>query len=129
VVVALVAFGDSPIPRASASRHISPNGPWGHVQDQGANLDFIIGEWGDPAGPERRRSLALAYRLLETGPSMMVIDAEHRRTLLGTVAEKVLARAEVIGTALAQDAFAIADPVLAQDTRVAELLGAWKIKI
>src|SRR5262245_55514099 len=47
----------------------------GHVPDRGANIDLIIGEWGEAATRDRRSALALAYRLMDTGPSIMVIDA------------------------------------------------------
>jgi hypothetical protein len=41
---------------------------------------------------------------------------------------RALRRDDVIDTSFAQDAFAIADAVLAKDARVAELLGEWTIK-
>jgi hypothetical protein len=40
---------------------------------------------------------------------------------------KALRRDEVLGTAVAKNAFTIADTVLTQDQRVSELLGAWQI--
>ena len=100
----------------------------GHIPDRGANIDLVLGEWGEAATPERRSALALAYRLTETGPSMMVIDAENRRAASSDLVGRALTRQEVIGTAVAHEAFAIADAVLAQDARAAELLGRWKIE-
>jgi hypothetical protein len=50
----------------------------GHVPDRGANIDLILGEWGEATTSKDRRVLALAYRLVDTGPSMMVIDAQTR---------------------------------------------------
>jgi hypothetical protein len=47
----------------------------GHVPEHGANIAVILGEWGEGVPAERRSALALAYRLLDTGPSIMVIDA------------------------------------------------------
>ena len=58
---------------------------------------------------------------------MMVIDAETRPASSNSVVGRALRRDEVIATASAQDAFAIADAVLAHDERVAELLGGWAI--
>ena len=47
------------------------------------------------------------------------------RTLVG----KSLRRDDIAGTPVAQRAFAIGDAILAQDERVAELLGPWKIEV
>jgi hypothetical protein len=99
----------------------------GHVPDRGASIDLILGEWGEAATSESRNALALAYRLMDTGPSMMVIDAETRPSSSNSLVGRALRRDEVIGTTSAQDAFALADAVLAQDERVAELLGGWAI--
>ena len=98
----------------------------GHVPDQGANIDLIVGEWGDAGDAKRRHAVALAYRLLPTGPVMMVIDAAgrsfvHDESFVG----RAMNRDDVFDTDVAEVAFAIADAVLAQDQRVAELLGAW----
>ena len=95
----------------------------GHVIDRGANIDLIIGEWGKATTSESRSALALAYRLIDTGPSMMVIDADTRPASDRRLVGRALRRDEVIGTDAARDAFAIADAILAQDKRVAELLG------
>ena len=101
----------------------------GHVADKGANIDLILGEWGEGTSSESRSALALAYRLIDTGPSMMVIDANNRPFSSSTLVGRALRRDEVIGTSAAQNAFAVADAVLAQDERVAEILGGWQIGI
>jgi hypothetical protein len=100
----------------------------GHVPDRGANIDLILGEWGEAATSKDRDALALAYRLMDTGPSMMVIDAQTRPASSSPLVGRALRRDDVIGTASAQEAFAIADAILVQDERVAELLGGWKLK-
>jgi hypothetical protein len=99
----------------------------GHVPDRGANIDLIIGEWGEAANSDRRSAISLAYRLTESGPSMMVIDANTRPISRSPLVGQAMCRKEVIDTPLAQNAFAIADAVLAQDNRVAELLGGWTV--
>jgi hypothetical protein len=98
----------------------------GRVPDHGANIDLIVGEWGDAGAAERRHAVALDYRLLPTGPVIMVIDAAGRpfvqdRSFIG----RAMNRDDVFDTDVAEVAFAIADAVLAQDQRVAELLGDW----
>jgi hypothetical protein len=97
----------------------------GHVPDQGANIGLIIGQWGEAASAEHRYAVALAYRLMESGPAMMVVDADTSPVSRSSLVGRALRRHEVIGTPLAQDVFAIADAVLALDHRVAELLGGW----
>ena len=100
----------------------------GHIPDRGANIDLILGEWGEAATSSTRVAVALAYRLMDTGPSMMVIDASVRPVSTSTLVGKALCRDEVIGTPQAQMAFAIADVVLARDDRIVELLGGWKVE-
>lgn len=93
------------------------------VRDHGANFDLIIGRWGEGASARDRLLVALDYRLLESGPGFMVIDAAGRPAASSELVGRALSRAEVIGRPIAQQAFAIVDAVLAQDARVAELLG------
>jgi hypothetical protein len=54
---------------------------------------------------------------------MMVIDANTRSFSSSSLVGQALRRDEVIGTAYAQQAFAIADAILAQDERIAEFAG------
>ena len=95
----------------------------GHVPDQGANIDLILGNWGEGTAPEERKAVALAYRLLDSGLSMMVIDANTRPFSSSTLIGQALHRDDVVGTAIAHDAFAVVDAILEQDERKAELLG------
>ena len=99
----------------------------GRVADHWPNFDLIIGRWGEGSSAADRRLVALEYRLLDTGPSFRVINARGRpavdRELVGTV----LRRCDVIGRKIAPTAFAVVDAVLAQDERVSELLGPWRI--
>ena len=99
----------------------------GHVRDQGANIDLVIGEWGEGTTPAQRSSVSLAYRLMESGPGMMVIDADARPVSESPLVGQALRRDDVLGAAFAQDVFAIADAILARDERVAELLGDWTV--
>lgn len=93
------------------------------VRDHGANFDLIIGQWGEGSSAGDRVLVALAYRVDETGPSFMVIDAADRPRAAATdLVGRALARAEVIGRPIAQQAFDIVDAILEQDPRVAELL-------
>jgi hypothetical protein len=94
------------------------------VADHGANFDLIIGQWGDRATGRDRSLVSLAYRLFEGGPQFMVIDGHDRPSAKSELVGRVLRRAEVIGQPIAQVAFAAVDAILAQDSRVSELLGS-----
>jgi hypothetical protein len=50
-------------------------------------------------------------------------DAHSRPASRGALVGRVLRRDKVIGTTSADDAFAVADAILAHDERVVELLG------
>lgn len=99
----------------------------GHVSDHGANFDMIIGPWGEGAASENRNAVSLAYRLAETGPSFMVIDARTRPIARSPLVGNALDRNQVLGTPTANRAFDIADAVLAYDERISEILGGWQI--
>lgn len=98
-----------------------------HIADKGANIDMIVGSWGSEATSENRAAVALAYRLFDDGPSMMVIDAQDRPFSASPLVGKILRREDVIGTALAKSIFDIADAVLMKDKRVLELLGGHEL--
>jgi len=53
----------------------------------------------------------------------MVIDANTRPFSSSNLVGPALHRDDVIGTPTASDAFAVADAILEQDDRIAELLG------
>jgi hypothetical protein len=92
------------------------------VRKHDPNFDLIIGKWGKGATAKDRVLVALAYRLLDTGPSFMVIDAADRPAATSELVGKALARKDVIGKRIAKKAFDIVDTILFGDRRVAELL-------
>jgi hypothetical protein len=93
------------------------------VRDHGANFDLIIGRCGEASSVQDRLLVALEYRLLESGPGFMVINAGGRPAASSDLVGRALCRDEVVGQPVGEQAFAIVDVVLAQDGRVAELLG------
>jgi hypothetical protein len=99
----------------------------GRVPDHGAKFDLIIGKWGEGAVAADRSLVALEYRLFGTGPEFMVIDAADRDVAASELVGHVLHRSAVIGQPIADQAFAIVDAVLAQDDRVVELLGPYRM--
>ena len=93
----------------------------GHVSDRGANIDLIIGRWGDSTNSDDRCAVSLAYRRLDTGPSFMVLDAATRDIAKNSLVGRALARTQVIGQPIADDVFAVCDAVWLQDPRITEL--------
>lgn len=90
----------------------------GHLTDTGANLDLIIGHWGGEATADDRVVVSMVHRQQQDGaPSLMVIDASDRPAAKGELAHTALTRAEVIGTPLAAQVFALVDAIYEQDHR------------
>ncbi len=89
----------------------------GHLSESGANLDLVLGKWGDGADAHDRFGIALVHRQLEDGtPSLMVIDADDRFSNVD-LAATALARRDVIDTPLAEQVFSIVDAIYLQDGR------------
>jgi len=89
----------------------------GHLSDTGANLDLVIGKWGDGTTANDRVAVALVHRELEDGSSLMVINAADRQTRNVSLASTGLAREDVIGTPMAANVFALVDAIYLQDGR------------
>jgi hypothetical protein len=90
--------------------------------DHGANVDLVIGKWGDETSPKDRSVVAVAFRWMSNGPQFMVIDAEERPAAKdGTLANTALRRDQVIGTTLASKVFAMLDAIWLHDQRIGEL--------
>jgi hypothetical protein len=101
----------------------------GHVPDRGAIFDVVLGKWGERATPVDRVLVSLEYRLLESGPTFMVVDAAGRPADERGFVGQALARPQVIGTPWAAKAFETVDAILDKDDRVCELLGNWKLNL
>jgi hypothetical protein len=86
-----------------------------------AAFDVIIGNWGELAGPEQRKAVSLAYKILETGPSFMVQDAKARKIGSSSLVSQALDRSEVIGQQIATDVFAVCDAIYLGDPRISGL--------
>jgi hypothetical protein len=92
----------------------------GHEASQ-ANFDIILGKWGEGTSASDRQAAALEFRKLESGPAFRVIDASLRPYAPSDIASTPLTRAEVIGTPLADEIFAMCDLIHVEDPRIAEL--------
>ena len=68
----------------------------GHLTDTGANLDLVLGPWGDGTSAQDRVAIALVHRQQPDGkPALMVIDAHGRPSADGTLATGAMRREEV----------------------------------
>ena len=99
----------------------------GRVADHGALFDLILGTWGEGASPADRVLVTLDYRLTDTGPAFMVVDSAGRPADDPGFVGRALSRAEVVGKPVAGEAFPVADAVLAQDARIAEVIGPYRV--
>jgi hypothetical protein len=97
------------------------------IADHPPNFDFILGEWGDGTSPKDRVVGSLDYKLLGTGPAFRVIDATPRQPQYESLAVSALRREDILASHYAAHIFTLADTVLANDARLAELLGGWTI--
>jgi hypothetical protein len=86
-----------------------------------AMFDLIIGTWGEGTQASDRQAVSVAFRQLESGPSFMVQDASVRSVGSSSLITRALDRQDVIGTALADEAFAVCDLVYLADPRLAGL--------
>ncbi len=87
-------------------------------KDCSARFDVVVGDWFDGTTEADRETVSLEYRLLDTGPSFSVVDAEGRPA---AEVGRAMKGSEVAGTALAKEVVSIADAVLQVDDRVREL--------
>jgi len=86
-----------------------------------ATFDLILGRWGEAAGPDDRKAISLAFRVLDTGPSFMVQNASARRIGSSTLVSGVLDRDDVVGKPVASTVFEICDLIYLADPRISEL--------
>ncbi len=90
----------------------------GHMNETGANLDLVVGRWGDEAGADDRVAIALLYRRQPDGSfALMVVDAASRPVAKEGLASGALGREDVIGTPLASQVFSLTDAIFEQDGR------------
>ena len=89
----------------------------GKVGEHGAHFDLLIPKL------ERLVGVSVEYRLTESGPGFMVIDADGRPVWKRLPEADLLSREDVVGTPLAQRVFDTLDAIWLQDDRLRELHG------
>ena len=90
----------------------------GHFPELTANVDLIMGRWGDTTSAADRVAVSLEIGLVDDKPSYRVIDAGARPVAQSSLVRRALSRSEVFGTAHATAAFALIDAISDQDTRL-----------
>jgi hypothetical protein len=88
-------------------------------RDCSARFDVVVGSWFDGTTEDDRETVSLEYRLLDTGPSFSLVDAEGRPAAEVGRAKK---STEVAGSPLEEEVVTIAGAVLEVDERVRELV-------
>ena len=86
-----------------------------------ATFDLVMGHWGEETVPSDRKALSLGFRHLQTGPSFMIQNASVRSVGSSSIIGEALDRDEVLGTPLADQAFAVCDLIYLGDPRIEEL--------
>ncbi|MBX3264084.1 MAG: hypothetical protein KIS78_23260 [Labilithrix sp.] len=86
--------------------------------DCAARFDVVVGSWFDGTTEDDRAAVSLEYRLLETGPSFSVVDADGRPA---AEVGRATRSGDVQGTPLADEVMRIAGAILEADARVREL--------
>ena len=90
----------------------------GHLNEPGANLDIVLGAWGEQTTAQDRVAASLLYRVPDdTPPAFMVIDATDRPIAKSELISSALQREQVIGTPMADQIFALVDALCEQDHR------------
>jgi hypothetical protein len=96
----------------------------GQVKKHGANIDLVLGDWGDGSTPAERVALSLVYRVGPHGPEFGSIDPDARPHANAGLADKRIPGRHVIGNPVSADAYAFLHAIFGQDPRVSELVQA-----
>jgi hypothetical protein len=91
----------------------------GRLTETGANLDLVLGRWGDNTSADDRVAIALVHRQQpDSSPALIVVDAALRPIARKGMAGRALAREDIIGAPLAAQVFSITDAIYEQDDRL-----------
>ena len=85
------------------------------------NFDIVLGPWGDGTVPNDRVLVSLLYQPRPGGGSFMVASGKGRRADDRSLCGRALERADVIGTALANEVFSLVDSLWLTEPRIEEI--------
>jgi hypothetical protein len=90
--------------------------------DHNANIDLVIGKWGEFASPADRKGASLLFN--RSGGGFMVIDAATRAFSSNqALFTQALSRLDIVGTPFSKENFDMVDAIWLQDTRIDEVRG------
>jgi hypothetical protein len=89
--------------------------------DHGVSMAVSVGGWG--GSTEQKECVALEWRVSDSGPGCMVIDAGTPRWAQEQSLGAMLSRSNVMNSERAKEAFAISDIVQQNDQRLSQALG------
>ena len=98
--------------------------PLGQVKKHGANVDLLMGQWGEGTTPEQRVAVSLVYRVGPNGPEFASIEATGRPHAESGLAAHCIPARHVLGNRVGADAYAFLHAIFGQDPRVKELVDA-----
>ena len=96
----------------------------GQVKKHGANIDLVLGEWGDGSTPAQRVAVSLVYRVGPNGPEFASVDPDDRPHANAGLADRRIPGRHVLGNPVGADSYAFTHAVFGQDARVKELVDA-----
>lgn len=85
------------------------------------NFDIVLGPWGSETAPGDRVLVSLLYQPRTGGGSFMVASGKGRRADDRSLCGRALARADVIGTPLANETFSLVDALWLTEPRIKEI--------
>lgn len=94
------------------------------VPRHGANVDLVMGDWGDGSTSAKRVAVSLVYRVGPNGPEFGSIDPGERPHASSGLADHRIPGRHVLGNPVGADAYAFLHAIFGQDPRVAELVQA-----
>jgi hypothetical protein len=96
----------------------------GEVRRHGANVDLLMGDWGDGATAQSRVAVSLVVRMGRGGVELTTIDPGDRPHAQSGLAAHALPGRQVFANPVAADAYAFMHAVFGQDPRVREIVDA-----
>jgi hypothetical protein len=95
----------------------------GRFPDHPANIDLIVGGWGEDGTPDQRYVVSMLLTVRDDRPDIIVIDAKDRPIARkADLVGRALDRNEVIGTPRAKEIFDLIDAIFLNDPRLPDLV-------
>ena len=97
----------------------------GQVPKHGANIDLLMGEWGDATTPAQRVAVSLVLTRRDPwSRRFRSIDPNERPHAASGLAGHMIPGRHVFGNPVGADAYAFMHAIFGQDPRLAEIVKA-----